>query len=224
MEIKFKKIIGLAVLIGFISTIVYAQSAPEFLVSWRAINYVPADYQGKILPSNNSPVEVSFDLIDGNKIVNLSKKEINWYFNGRYFNSGIGLKTITFNSNGLDKNIRINISDYNGRSLDKFLTVSNFKPEIVVDAKDINKKSAGKQYNFTALPYFFNVSNLSQLKFQWKVNDQNLTGSVENPESLSLDLKSETILPGTNFNILSSAQNIFNDLEFAAKKLNFTVK
>ena len=69
MKMKFKKIIGLIGLIGLISPIVYAQASPEFLISWRAVNYVPADYQGKILPSKSSPIEAGFDLVDKNKIV-----------------------------------------------------------------------------------------------------------------------------------------------------------
>src|SRR3989338_4500294 len=80
-----------------------AQTPPEFLVSWRALNYVPADYQGKIFPTKSTRVEAAFDLIDKNKVADLSRNEIAWYLNNNFLRSGVGLKTIAFDvPNNLD--------------------------------------------------------------------------------------------------------------------------
>lgn len=77
----------------------FGQTAPEFLVSWRASNYVPADYQGKILPSKNSAVEIGFDVIDKNKIADLSRHNINWFLGDNLIRSGVGLKKIAVSLN-----------------------------------------------------------------------------------------------------------------------------
>ena len=70
-----------------LSAVIFAQAAPEFLVSWRAVGYVPPDYQGKILPNKNSRVEMGFDLIAQNKIADLSRYNISWFLDFEVNNS-----------------------------------------------------------------------------------------------------------------------------------------
>lgn len=226
MAKKFGILLVLITIISLVfSSLIFAQTPPEFLVSWKAINYVPANYRGKILPSDSTPIEISFDLISGNKIVDVSKKEISWTINARTFASGTGMKKIRFNSKNKGQSVRITVFDYNGADLDKFLDIPVTIPEVALDAKIPNNNPLGlKSYLFLARPFFFNVSSLKQLIFNWKVNDQTTGGSVENPEALNLNLKSLAQPAETDLTISVSAQNAFNDLEFGAKRLNFKVK
>src|SRR3989344_5475428 len=50
------------------------QSQPQFFITWRAQNYAPANYSGKILPAANSPVTASFEILNPltGKFVDLS--------------------------------------------------------------------------------------------------------------------------------------------------------
>ena len=59
-----------------LSTFYFADAAsPQFLVNWQSKNFSPSWYQGKIFPTKDSTVEVSFELMDNNKIADLSKKK-----------------------------------------------------------------------------------------------------------------------------------------------------
>ena len=40
------------------------QSQPQFFITWRAQNYAPTNYSGKILPVANSSVTASFEVLD----------------------------------------------------------------------------------------------------------------------------------------------------------------
>ncbi|MCL5004571.1 MAG: hypothetical protein M1170_01335, partial [Patescibacteria group bacterium] len=61
--------------------IAYAQSGYEFLTTWKADGFVPAWYEGKILPSRGSRVSVSFELLKNGKISDLSNVVVRWYVN-----------------------------------------------------------------------------------------------------------------------------------------------
>ena len=232
MKMKFKKIIGLIGLIGLIGPIVYAQASPEFLISWRAVNYVPADYQGKILPSKSSPIEAGFDLVDKNKIVDLSKYDISWYLNGNFLQSGLGLKKINFAmASNLDQTMRITVFNYKNNDLDQIFLIPAAKPEIIISTKTPNDRTTRNQmrislqnYTFEARPFFFNVGNLNDLRFQWKVNDKMVEGAPANPEFLGLNLASEGTPRETELKLTLNASNIANPLELAGKLINFIVK
>ncbi len=210
---------------------VNAQTAPEILVSWKAVNYVPADYQGKILPSNSSRMEAGFDLIDKNKIADLSKSNISWFLGGNLLNSGIGLKNITFNiASSLNQTMRITVSGYKENDLDYIFPIPVTNPEVVIDTKTSVKTLKNqnylplKSYIFEARPFFFNVSNLKELGLKWRLNNRLVEGQAENPEFLKLNLESEGTPKETGLNLSIGASNLFNKLELASKVLNFIVK
>lgn len=200
---------------------VNAQTEPEFLVSWRVLNYVPADYQGKIFPSQNSQIEIGFDLLENGKIIDLSKNIISWFVDGNSAQSANGLKTIRFNTGGADQTIRITILNYKGADLDKVIIVPVNKPEVVIDARIPQSEIKLGQYNLEARPFFFNVLNASNLLFKWTNNNQPIAG---NPKTINLDLKSSGVPTETKINISLSVVNSFNQLEFVNQQINLTVK
>ena len=59
----------------------------EYIISWRALNYVPANYKGKVLATDNSNIEISFDAVNQGKIVDLSKQKVEWRLNNNIINS-----------------------------------------------------------------------------------------------------------------------------------------
>lgn len=208
-----------------------AQTAPEFLVSWRAINYVPADYQGKILPSKSSRVEVGFDLIDKNKIADLSKSAVSWFLDENRITYGAGLKTANFNVNsGLNQTVRITVSGYAQNDLDYVFLLPVVNPEVVIDTKTPTKTLRNqnwlpfKNYDFEARPFFFNISDTSMLQFKWRINNDLVEGAPENTALLKLNLQSEGAPKETQMTISAGASNTLNQLEFASKIMNFIVK
>ncbi|MBI4992415.1 MAG: hypothetical protein HZB99_04325 [Candidatus Harrisonbacteria bacterium] len=199
----------------------FAQTTPQLLISWKALSYVPAGYQGKIFPTNNTPVEVGFDVIDNGKVINLSKSEISWELNGKFLTSGIGLKTARFNSGSQEQAVRITVLDYKEQNLTSSVIIPSLRPEIMIESKLLNKKIKFGKHTLTALPYFFNAANSSELSFDWKINGERISASADNPESLNLDLGSQ--VPSGNGDIVLSVtiKNFFNEFESAIKRAYF---
>ena len=209
-----------------------AKTEPEFLISWRALNYVPADYQGKIFPTKATQIEVAFDLIDKNKLVDLSKNKIAWYLNNNFLQSGVGLKTIAFKVPvNLNQTVRVAISGYKEDTLEKIFLLPVKNPEATLSIKT----PAGKilrnrphlsptNYLFEARPFFFNVSELKNLKFNWRINDKYLTNESTNPEFFNLNLQSDGPTQETELGISVGINNLLNQLEIASKLINFIVK
>ncbi|MDO8442690.1 MAG: hypothetical protein Q7S81_00260 [bacterium] len=203
----------------------------EFLVSWRAINFVPPDYQGKIVPSKNSIIEISFDLLDNGKFVDVSKQQINWNVDRDSFKSGVGLKSIitTFDkvSTKLVEIELPNYSDkiYGGAYLNKFVNIPAVSPEVVINAPYPNKTIGVKQNAFQAVPYFFGISSLGQLNFGWEVDGQKMENDPNYPSILALDLTSQgSPESGANILIKVLVKNITDLFEFAAKTINLNIK
>ncbi len=229
---KFKfKIFTLAFLVfcflSFVS--VRAQISPQFLVSWQTQSYAPGWYTGKIFPTQGSSVEISFELIDSGKIVDLSATKVRWYVNDKLVQNeqnGLGLKylkTIVPNYAGQEMEIRITIVDYKGQVLNNTIRIPVVKPEVVIDAPyPGNKVSFGSNF-FEAIPFFFNIKNLGNLSFEWTFNNKKSEQPAEDPQIFNLNISSQ-IASGSVGNILVTVKNFLKELEFASKNLQITIK
>lgn len=225
------KTIILVVAIAAFASVVYGQSAPEFLVSWRAASYAPSDYQGKILPSNGSRVEVGFDLIDKNKIVDLSRQNISWFLGNNFLRSGVGLKKLTLNlTDNRAQTIRITIGNYNNEDLDHLFLLPVVEPDAIISVKTPYETARNqtflplKNHLLEARPFFFNVGNLNELQFKWRVNGNSVSGTAENPNFLNLNLESQGAPQLTEITVSLGVSNLLNELEIAGKSLNFIIK
>jgi len=237
-KLKSAVIFGFSILVltsilpdqGFL-TAAEAQTSPEFLVSWRALNFVPSDYRGKSLPSKSSKVEIGFDVIDGNKIANLSQNNISWYLGNNQINSGVGMKTTVITiPTEMDQAVRVTIAGYKGAELDFGFLLPISKPKIVISAKTPTLTAKNQRFLpvrsnlFEARPFFFNINKLSDVTFKWQVNNELVSGEVGNPEFLTLNLESNGKPKESQFTISAAASNNNNQLEFGSKLLNFIVK
>lgn len=192
-----------------------AQQAPEMMLTWKANNYAPADYQGKILPADGTKVDMALELIDNGKLANLSGIEVRWFVNKKLSASGLGLKNFSFVADRFrgDQAVEVNLINYKGQNLTKRVIIPVVSPEVVIDdGPDV----------FKALLYFFNIQNLSQMKITWSANGIETSGAVENPGILNLDTAG---LPsGTNINLEVTAQNLLKPIETATKSVTFLTK
>lgn len=187
-----------------------AQTVPEFMVTWKAANYAPADYQGKVLPAAGTRVDIAMELIDGSRLADTSRSTISWNVNGQFQKSGVGLKNFFFTADGAkgDQLVRVSLP-YKGRVIDKQIVIPLAAPRVVI---------TGGPDIFKALLYSFNFSSPTQAKITWTVNGAATEGAGNNPEILTLIGTSPS---GTPVNIGVEVQNLLKPLEVARRSMNF---
>ncbi|MEK7635899.1 MAG: hypothetical protein AAB405_02295 [Patescibacteria group bacterium] len=230
--------ISLISLIGFVGQIGYAQISPQFMVSWQADSTAPAWYSGKIFPTKDSPVEISFELIDsssasltaGGKIVDLSKTTIRWYINDKLVKNesdGLGikyLKFITADYPGQDTEIRISIPNYkNFGPLDKIIAIPIVKPQTIIIAPYSDRKITAGKSVFEAIPFFFSAKDLSNITYKWFVDNRVVSDIGDNQRILDFNIPQE-VPKGTVVNIKATIKNLLKDLEFSSGNLNVEIK
>ncbi len=206
-----------------------AEAAPQFMVSWRANNYVPTWYQGKVFPTKGSPVEIIFELIDNGKIVDLQKTVVRWYINDELVkneDNGLGIKSLQFNMPdyaGQETEVRIAIPFYPGGQLDSIVRIPVKSPEVVIDANIPDRRIGTGKNLFQAFPFFFNVASLKNLSFDWLANDKTVENVGEEPWLLRLNVDSQTP-SGFGINVRAAVQNTFNQLESASRNSQLIIK
>lgn len=201
-----------------------AQSSPEFLVSWRAQNYAPAWYGGKVLPIVGTPINVGFELINAGKIVNLSQNTVRWYINDELVKNesdGLGiksLKTITSDDDNNEMRVRITIIDYAADILDKIVIIPVVKPEAVIDSPYLNNRIGTGSSVFKLIPFFFNVSSLNSLAAEWLANNISSRSSADSLWQLDLNVSSQTP-SGFKINLGGTIENASRRLESATRTI-----
>jgi hypothetical protein len=206
-----------------------AASQPQFLVTWRSHNYAPSWYAGKILATRGSWVDVSFDLIDNGKVVDLSKNKVRWYVNDdlkRNEDDGLGIKNYYFGIDDYkneDINIQIVVVDYLDEQIGKFITIPLAQPEVVIDAPYANRRLPSGTDMFKAYPYFFDIKDLSKLSFNWTVNGQPAESASISADTLKLNI--DNLAPsGFGIDIQALIKNLTDEFEFASGKVKLEVK
>ena len=199
------------------------QTANPLIITWQANNYFPADYAGKALPTPNTVIVASVEMVSGGKLADITKAEIFWYANDELISHGTGVKTVSFPANAqgdgyetLRAEVKSGNSDFQGSA--RFQVV---QPKIILALPNSgNFVIAGKQTLIQALPYFFNVDSLDNLKFFWTVNGQT-TGSGGNGITLNVG----TPNPGdqNSVNVSVTAQNSDNLYEVGKSVFNIPI-
>jgi len=202
------------------------QASPRILASWRAVNYTPSDFQGKIFPVKNTLVEVGADLLDRGKLVNLKPYEIRWYLDGALIKSGKGLQTITFAATRSSNvhSLKVRILDYKNTAPEALLDIPVKTPRAVITSFNPKKQASVGTNNFQALPYFFNIASLNDLNFTWSSDGKPIAGAPVNPSILNLNIASEGAPVETKMRIAAFIQNIKNPIEAATGNTTIIVK
>ncbi len=216
---------------GLIGQIGNAQvvNQPQFLVTWRSHNYAPSWYAGKILATRGSWVDVSFDLIDGGKIVDLSKNKVRWYVNDdlrRNEDDGLGIKNFYFGVDDLAREniiVQVVIVDYGDQQIGKIITIPLVSPEVVIDAPYSNGRLPSGIDMFKAYPYFFDIRDLSNLSFDWTVNGRPAESSSISADILRLNI--DKLAPSEfGINIQAVIKNLADEFEFASGNAKLEVR
>jgi hypothetical protein len=177
----------------------HAQTEPNILITWKATGYAPSSYVGKILPTKNSQITVSFNLISQGKIVDLSKLDISWNINSSVIAQGAGLQTITFTPPrylSTRPYLRISIKRENATALLYGIMIPITNPETIIEFPSAIKQIANSSFTVRALPYFFDVEEIKSLSFAWEVNGKAPLGN-ESPDVLTVHAPTSSLIPIT---------------------------
>ncbi|MFA5083833.1 MAG: hypothetical protein WC475_00400 [Candidatus Paceibacterota bacterium] len=222
------KILFLSLLSGFylLSSVspTTAQTASRVLITWQAQGFVPADYQGKILPASGANIKLGLELVITNKIQDLSKADIFWYLDGKLLGRGEGLKQINFTATkgATDSHFIRAVINYNQQTFDGTANITIVNPRVVIKTPSPADNSIPLGKNIIqAIAYFFNINNLQELIFNWSTNGQTISNKGD--EILNLEL-TPPIPSGQNINIKITVQNLKNALEFGSKEINLNVQ
>lgn len=214
----------------FLNFTAVASFQPQFLVSWQAQNYGPSWYQGKIFPTKDSIIDVRFELIENNKIVDISNEKIRWYLNDDLIKNeenGLGIKSLKFLMSdypGQVAEIKMQIFHYKGGEiLDKIIKIFSVKPEVVIDSPFSDNKINTGHSVFRAWPFFFNVKNLNQLSIDWFALGQKVENIQGDPWQMNLNIGQETP-KGTEIKLSVSVKNFLKNLEFANNDIKLQIK
>jgi hypothetical protein len=200
-------------------------SSPEFMMSWRAGNYAPEWYSGKVLPTVGSSVRINFELIDEGKPADLSKNAIRWYVNGdlvKNENDGLGVKNLMVSipsNSGNEMLVAVSIVDYVADSvLGKTIVIPVSKPEAVINSPYSQNKIESGLSSFELIPFFFNVDSLNELAIKWSANGIGSQPYENDSWQLDLNIESQAV-SGFKINLGAVVKNQLNPIESASKSI-----
>lgn len=195
----------------------------QIIITWRANNFYPADYKGKALAAPNTPITVGAEIIQNNKFADSSKASFIWYVDEKLISRGDGLKEAMFTANkpvGDSHFVMVSVK-LDGKTIENSVRIPVERPIVVVDLPlpgSITR--AGSEILIRAVPFFFNVPSLDDLKFSWQVNDQ----KTEGKDSLLLKIGAPQTQSQKIIRIDSFVQNLRDLLEFGRVKSQLFVE
>ncbi|TSC59778.1 MAG: hypothetical protein LiPW15_798 [Parcubacteria group bacterium LiPW_15] len=204
----------------------FGQTAqPVAVLSWKAKTYVPSSYQGKILPGSTTPLLASLDIFMSGKAVNLSGYKIYWYLNNTLIDRGVGLQSVSIRTpqtlGGGSITLRAQIPDFSSGSLVKSVSIPLVSPSIVIENPSGPSELFSKTLRLKIVPYFFTVSDLSSLKFNWSVGGIEVK-AAEDPQNLIINTNPDAA-PGAALSVSATVSNPAGYFESASAQKSFTL-
>lgn len=222
MKIPFWFFAG--ILIAAPTSGVLAQTSDYLIVTWRAENLYPADFQGRAWATPGSPIKASVEAVIGGKLTSLASSEITWLLDETLLEKGIGSKTIRFTARSSASNnhfLRVQ-AKVNGKSLEESVRIPVKRAELVMEVPVLNKTiPAASEIKISAVPYFFNAESLENIVFNWIINNarQKQTGNG----NLTLKVGQPQTESQQKMVLTANAQNLSNPLEIAQDRKSFSI-
>src|SRR6266481_1567741 len=184
--------------VGF-GTLAAHGASPLVFISWKAQSYVPANFQGKVLPTASSSFAASVEVIDNGKLADLSKQTIYWYADDEFLGGSAGAQAITFSGPATSPNLlnlRVQVPGYPGGTLIKTVEIPIMDPEVVIVSPYPAHVFSSSPATVAVRPYFFHANDLSGLTINWLLNGAPPENPV-NPQILTItaDVQPETTIP-----------------------------
>ncbi len=227
MEKILINLTALAFMVLF-SAVTFAQNqknTAQIIITWQANNFYPANYLSKALVTKDTQVIVSAEVVEQNKFVDLSKTNLTWYVDDEIKNSGQNIKEIAFAAQkpeGDSHFVRVTVEKVGGRDLETSIRIPVSRHLIVLETPYPDQLIRTEtKTQIQAVPYFFNISSLTDLNFSWQVNDKSL--ETGNDNQLFLNLGRPKTNEQREIQIHVSVQNQRNQLEFAEMRAKLTL-
>lgn len=214
-------------------------SSSDFILTWSADTYTPANYPGKSLPAYNSLVEVL--LLPATKNApDLSSLNFNWYIDDvrQEYKSGKNLPKFLFKTSvlgGQRHYISLKITnDNNQEALSLSTTINVVSPEIIIypaekqtsdfiaDGTGQTNASPGQEKSFISLPYFFSVSQPNNLNFQWTFDGQTINKTDEK-NKFSIKISDGELTDSFQKELSVLAINLANEIQRASGAIAITI-
>jgi hypothetical protein len=209
---RSKKIFFLFVILIAVGGACAAHAAPVpasgAYISWSTNTYTPPFFDGKKLPTAGSPVTAWVMVFSNGKAIDLSQDTIYWYADSNVLQSGVGDQKISFNAQNTTENItnlQVSVQDPTGNLWNANIQVPVVNPKAAIETNYPGGVVTVSPAIATALPYFFNTSDVSSLVYVWTVNGSSAESS-ENPQEADITI-SDSTPSGTNLNIQVSITN-----------------
>ncbi len=167
------------------SSLVFGQGADpqtEVLLNWTSQTYAPNGYIGKTLPTGNSWITATVDAVQNGRVVNIDKENIYWYKDDQFIDGGVGLWQINLKAPEIPGDVislRAEIPSLGGGAL-KTMDIPIVQPVVALDAPYPGGYASGTKIKVSALTYFFDTTNPLNLKYNWKINGENVK-NLESP-------------------------------------------
>lgn len=178
----FFVIVFVATIVSF-GVLMAEENEIDVITTWNAESLYPSNYEGKALPSNGSKFNVSAEVTNNGKLINSSDIEFKWYFDKKLYESGMGLKNVSFyakNRKNSSHSVKL-IININGQYITKFIEIPVVPREVVIESPfPGNVISPNTSVTFRATPYFFDVSSLSDLDITWKIQNREIKNEKNN--------------------------------------------
>lgn len=150
---------------------------PQMILTWQAQSYVPAGFQGKVLPTAKSPIVASVSLIDAasGRLIDLSEQKIYWYLNGNFFKGDRGLQQVSFRAPDIipaTTKLRAQLPDFEGSVIVKTAEIPIVSPEAVIEAPFPHNKFSTSVISLQSNLYFWDVVSPADLDYSWSINGE----------------------------------------------------
>jgi len=212
----------------------------DLTLVWSANTYIPPNYPGKALPVFGSVIEVlAFPISPaGGKIANIN---FNWYLDGTFqdFASGANKQKFAFKTDQIASGqqvVNLKITDQNDAEILSLSTVINIvSPEAILYPTDNQSSNfslarneapimaPGGEKTFVALPYFFSVSSLNNLNYQWTFEGKTMD-RTEEKNKFTIKTAASDLTGSFQRELDVLAVNPLNEIQRAVGKIIITIQ
>ncbi|MFA6407562.1 MAG: hypothetical protein WCV80_02550 [Candidatus Paceibacterota bacterium] len=202
----------------------FAQTSPTTYITWRANNFYPAGFKGKALPTPGTTIIIAAEVIKSGKLFDSSTATFSWSVDGRSALTGVGKKEYSFVATKKDsKSHFVQVSIKSGmETITGAITIPLTVPQTVIEAPfPMKKVSENIKGNIQAIPYFFNITSISDLLFSWRVNSFNKNAGSDN--QLTFETGSPQLATDRLLEIVSYIQNTKGIYELATSRTQLTI-
>jgi hypothetical protein len=182
----------------------------DFDLYWSADTYVPFGYQGRALPAKEGWVDISSYLkISGENPKNL---KYSWFLDDVFqeYKSGYGRTNFRFGvrrNKGNSHTVLLKVFNENRSFLiNKSITIPITDPDVVIYSALNNHVSlpytisskdsiifTHKVNSFLALPYFFSISTMEDLEFNWDFANKTIKESSLTANLFGIEITNKTV-------------------------------